>query len=846
MGGFMKNKSVLMSSCLLASTILLAACGSGSGGVTSTPSQSAAAATAAPGIATGGAIGGVAAKGLLSKAIVTAYCGNSELAADQLATGSTDAVGVYSLTWTTACSKPLKLVVTADANTTMADEATGTSVTPPAGFKLRALVADPDITTTKHITPFTDMAAVVAGTSATLSKTAASNAEAAIIKNVLGGDIGAYGATPLAPTAAAMTNASADEKKLATLLTVISAFAEDSTTAAACGKLTGVGAKVQCALEAFTKQAAATVTSVSDTGFTVATTLPTDTPASMLSTTLTKITTATITGTGTGTTSTLITATGAQALSTVVTTDTSGSAALLSTATSSVQTAATSAGGTVAVATATPLQAARDLFNSLKTDLLAISNGSGTGYLDQKISAMQTDWTTNANASGSAFTQSLLALTRAIELAQDARTLAFAAPAGTPLANAYYYFPSSSNAALETDSTGALQRYVRSFGDGMNCYVLVSEMTLGKAGCYYSNGQPNTLLATTFTGYFHAVEVVESTPGSGSYAWVDYMGSRSYTYLQLIMASSFYLINGNGKFRPAGAAVATGTKQTGTAVVTRNTAGSITAAKIKGNIQPLVAGQDYSTVDITGSSSKVSSTSEIASISGTVTTVKGTATTVTMSIGTGSQVVGTWTLDAVGNKTNNRPVSTKFNVQLKTAAFQYDGTMSADNFIKDLDPTGDYMPANGSFTGKISALSGGTATEFLSGTMGATLANVAAYNPAIATSATNFLKPTATFSGKVTNGGTTYDLTFIIDGSTYGLETATLNYSRTASQMVSVTITRTGASTANVTVKGSGDVNAVITNGVGDVNTGTTKVGSITKNPSQVSFTDGTYLLLGI
>jgi hypothetical protein len=45
---------------------------------------------------------------------------------------------------------------------------------------------------------------------------------------------------------------------------------------------------------------------------------------------------------------------------------------------------------------------------------------------------------------------------------------------------------------------------------------------------------------------------------------------------------------------------------------------------------------------------------------------------------------------------------------------------------------------------------------------------------------------------------------------------------------------------------GTGDVNAVLTDGIGDVYTGTTPVGSVSKNPSQVNFTDGTYLLLGI
>ncbi len=226
----MNNRAVVsVLGALAGAMILLAGCGGGGGGGSS----------AAPAPATGGSVTGVAAKGTLAGAIVTAYCGNSQAPADQLATGLTNTAGQYSLSWTTACAGPVLLVVTAGANTTMADEATGTIVTPAPGFQLRAFLADPGTTTVKNITPLTDMAVAIAGTSPTLSATAASNAESAIIATVLGGDIGTYKATPLPPTAAGMATASADEKKLATLLTAVSAFAEDSTTAAACGALTG-------------------------------------------------------------------------------------------------------------------------------------------------------------------------------------------------------------------------------------------------------------------------------------------------------------------------------------------------------------------------------------------------------------------------------------------------------------------------------------------------------------------------------------------------------------------------------------------------------------------------------
>src|SRR5450759_5250708 len=74
-GGFMKNRMVVSYlSALAGAMILLAACGGGGGG-----------GTTAPAAAVGGAVGGVAAKGILANAIVTAYCGNSEAPADQLA-----------------------------------------------------------------------------------------------------------------------------------------------------------------------------------------------------------------------------------------------------------------------------------------------------------------------------------------------------------------------------------------------------------------------------------------------------------------------------------------------------------------------------------------------------------------------------------------------------------------------------------------------------------------------------------------------------------------------------------------------------------------------------------------
>src|ERR1017187_6737484 len=457
----MKNRAVVSYlSALAGAMILLAGCGGGGGGGSA----------AAPALARGGTFAGIAAKGLLANAVVTAYCGNNEAPADQLATGITNTAGQYSLSWTTACAGPILLVVTAGANTTMADEATGTLVTPPAGFQLRAFLADPATTTVKNITALTDMAVAIAGTSPTLSATAASNAESAIIATVLGGDIGAYQATPLPPTAAAMATASADEKKLATMLTAVSAFAQDGTTAAACGTLTDTAAKIQCAIGAFEAQAAATVTSVSDAGYTIATNVPANTPATMLAGTLAQITAEAASGITGG----LVTATGPQALASTITADSSGSAVLLASASVSVLAAASTGGVVALAAAATGVQAASNLFNSLKTDLSSLTNSSGTGFLDQKVSAMTADFNSLAITSVTSSTKNIKALSRALQMANDAQTALWAIPGTAP--NTVYPVPNS-DVALETNSTGAPLRFVRSHGDGMNCYVNYADTT---------------------------------------------------------------------------------------------------------------------------------------------------------------------------------------------------------------------------------------------------------------------------------------------------------------------------------------------------------------------------------
>ena len=211
-------------------------------------------------------IGGVASKGLLKHAQVTAYCGSSvvELAKDTTGDGTGGkAKGAYSLSWTGICSEPVKIVVTphADGQTRMEDEATKTDVMPNPSFKLRAIVADAAATRTQNVTPATDMASAVAEKAVSLTAKAVANAHALIVATVFGGDKSAYEAEPKSLNN--LATAKPEEKKLAALLATISAMAQDD---AVCKTKPTDAAKIQCAVETLSSKAKDGVEKVDDDG----------------------------------------------------------------------------------------------------------------------------------------------------------------------------------------------------------------------------------------------------------------------------------------------------------------------------------------------------------------------------------------------------------------------------------------------------------------------------------------------------------------------------------------------------------------------------------------------------
>ena len=236
----------------MAATLGLSACGGGGDSATTTSGNS--------------SISGIASKGLLKHAQVTAYCGSSTtpLGTDTTGDGTSGkAKGAYVLSWAGTCKEPVKIVVTpsADGQTKMEDEATKTDVKPDPSFKLRAIVADAATTKTQHVTPATDMAAAVAEKAVSLTAKSVANAHALIVATVFGGDKKAYEAEPKSPDS--LATAKPEEKKLATLLTTVSAMAHDDAN---CKAKATDAAKIQCAVESLSNQAKDSTERIDDDG----------------------------------------------------------------------------------------------------------------------------------------------------------------------------------------------------------------------------------------------------------------------------------------------------------------------------------------------------------------------------------------------------------------------------------------------------------------------------------------------------------------------------------------------------------------------------------------------------
>ncbi|QPF71699.1 hypothetical protein G8A07_01310 [Roseateles sp. DAIF2] len=220
----------------LAAAGLLAACGGGGSGDSSTDT---------PPVAASYEVAGVAAKGLLANANVSAHPikdGQPDLNTT-LASATTDANGAYSLKFAAAAGSVYAVRISAktDGSTTQKDEITGAAQPLPSGFALRALLSAEAASGKAElfVTPFSEMAAAAAA-KAGISKDSLQQAQSNVIQ-LLGFD-------PSKVKPADLKSAgSEDEKKLAVMLTSVAQLAAKGELGCAGGA--SAGDKVKCVVE---------------------------------------------------------------------------------------------------------------------------------------------------------------------------------------------------------------------------------------------------------------------------------------------------------------------------------------------------------------------------------------------------------------------------------------------------------------------------------------------------------------------------------------------------------------------------------------------------------------------
>lgn len=240
--------------------LIAAGCGGGGGGDSPAPSST--------------TLSGVASKGPLKGALVTAYGVNAAGAVDstEIAHAPTGPTGAYTLNLG-SYTGAVQLVVTAPAGATTADEATGVDVPLPSTFKLHAntVVTAPTGSQTQSasITPYTELANNIAKNSGGITPGSIANANGVVFA-LIGVDPVATQPSSLASPAGA-TEA---QKRYALFNAAVSKLAsstpqtaDPATQTCFTGAGTDPGKKIECA----TQQIADSVTVSVSSGQTVTT-----------------------------------------------------------------------------------------------------------------------------------------------------------------------------------------------------------------------------------------------------------------------------------------------------------------------------------------------------------------------------------------------------------------------------------------------------------------------------------------------------------------------------------------------------------------------------------------------
>lgn len=696
---------------LVAAASLTACGGGGSDTSTGTPS------TSAKGIS----LQGVASKGLMANADVKVHPIRADGSVDTttaLASTTTDATGRYTLSFDGTAAQPyvIRVSAKADGSTTHLDEVTGTAQPLPAGFAMRTLFTPAQTgsaTASASITPFSEMA-VSAAERATGGVTATNAAQAvSTVTQLLGFD-------PTTVTAkTADTASSDDEKKLAVMLAAVSKMAASDQLGCSTGS---GGDKTTCVVGKLAASASASTLKLSSAG---------DSTSGDVSSALTT------------------------ALTSVLA-DSKLSGSLPSTALASVVsnlgcaatacTPATSGTTPAADPVASGIAAARLLFTELKSDWTTLFSQGGASALASGA----------ANVEAYKFRTAMTDIQVPVDvLAKDAGAMVL----GIDLYNDFKSGRTSVNNRgrgqdmTSNDGSANFSTYTTA---GCSLYTdtnvtpttplattAASAVAIGCRATYYVS-RTVTATAVITTDWRHGITIVPAADGSYTYT------SRARRRVTSCpKAGGACTTDANDALQPDPFA--------GTVAVTLDAPlGSIRSFAINGDLPgafrkgSTTLFNHHHTIALTGTTTTAadgltaSSTSDTLSITGKLKTyADATTETGTLAIKSGQLAMSTAQLD-------NKPVGTlvDLDVAWSTPTAEFEGVLKLGDVVLT-KPGTDYMPTRGVLSGALRTITSGTTTEFLKGTLTASLDGVANYDERLADSTSNFVTGNLTFVGAV-------------------------------------------------------------------------------------------------
>lgn len=794
---------------------LLAACGGGGGDGSTTPNPPVNDSASV-------SLSGIAAKGLMANADVTAHAINADgtIATAALATTTTDAQGHYSLSFSATKGQPYVIKVTANANTTHLDEVSGVAQPLPVGFTMRALlppVTTDTVTTSATVTPFSEMA-VAAAAQATGGITAANAAQATTTVSQLLG----FEPTSVVPTSVNDADATVDQQKLALMLTAVSQLAASDALGCDSGS---AGDKTQCVVEALADAASITTIKLENGSTDVSAALAGAIEAVVADPDLVGVVNPTIvepikqnvTCTGTACTA-------------------------------------------VPVSAGTPIDAAKTLFTNIKSDWTALFSRGG-------VSSIATG---AANAEAWKFSEAMKDVEVPVEtVLKDAGVMLMAVDFYNDYKAGRDTATTRGRAADQTANDGLTDFSdfnavgCTLYQDSASTQVATSPANANFVGCRSTFYVTRTINGATalMTEWRHGITLTPNADGSFGYT------SRARQRSQNCTDAGCTLVANTSLQTNAYSGTVTPTLTAAFGRVVGFTIAGDLPASFKSGSNELVDVAGHNAWSLTGTRTIAENNMSSTTFSGQIASIDGQGATVsTLKVANGSTTETPIWRDANGNEVEpGSPTALSpfggtlsgaaMTITFTTAGAEFEGGFSASDAVWDASGTS-LVPTKVTLDGSFRNIAAGQASEFLHGSLSATLSGYDSYDATADDSASNHYTVGLSFAGKVT--APTRPVLELSASTSLGsheedISAASIQYrsivSGTPRTAISVTATRGSDGVMNFALsEAASGLSMHWADGAssGNLMKGSTVVGTIDQHTKMLTFTDNTFVSLDI